>query len=357
MIVNDVIIGAGFGDEGKGQTVSNILGAKSSHVPFIVRFNGGHQAGHTVKYDGIRHIFSNFGSGTLQDIPTYWSRFCTVHPKGIMNEFNILQNKGITPKLWIDPLCLITLPHDIVSNRQNNFHGTVGVGFGETVKRHENFYKIFAADLLNKSVLLTKLDLINNNYYYPNFDIIININEFLNEVEWLLDNPNIIIKRPMNIAGSIFEGAQGILLDQDFGFFPHVTRSKTTTYNVNTLINELNIGGLFNINYVTRSYHTRHGDGPFDMNNTHLLNLKDNILETNIAHKFQGEFKRTILDIDLLKYAIKLAECERQFLAKMKIIVTCLDHHQKDNFFVKQNGNLKIKFADSFEKELNDFLG
>ena len=72
---NFVIIGLGFGDEGKG-LITDYFCSKLKN-PLVIRFSGGHQVGHTVIYNDIRHMFSNFGSGTLRNIPTYWSKFCT----------------------------------------------------------------------------------------------------------------------------------------------------------------------------------------------------------------------------------------------------------------------------------------
>ena len=123
-----------------------------------------------------------------------------------------------------------------------------------------------------------------------------------------------------------------------------------------SLINELNIKGDFIVNYITRAYHTRHGDGPFDMINAAELYLKDNIVETNVTDNFQGKFRKTILDVDLLLYAIKLSEYERQFPAKSKILVTCLDHLEEDNIFVQKNNMLTLIAKHLLERKLNNTL-
>lgn len=74
-----IVLGSFMGDEGKGQTVHNIC-AKNPENSLVIRFSGGHQVGHTVKYGDLMHTFSNFGSGTLLGVPTYWSEYCTVDP-------------------------------------------------------------------------------------------------------------------------------------------------------------------------------------------------------------------------------------------------------------------------------------
>src|SRR5574343_932195 len=102
-------IGLGFGDEGKGITVDYL--ASQSPDSLVVRYSGGQQAGHTVCLNGIRHVFSNFGSGSLRGLPTYWSEHCTVDPVGIMNELNILTEQGINPILYIDGNAPVTTPY------------------------------------------------------------------------------------------------------------------------------------------------------------------------------------------------------------------------------------------------------
>ena len=86
---NSVVIGLGFGDEGKG-LVTNYLSSPSS---LVCRFSGGHQAGHTVIENGKRHVFSNYGAGPLKGAPTYWSQFCTFEPIGFLKERAILRKK------------------------------------------------------------------------------------------------------------------------------------------------------------------------------------------------------------------------------------------------------------------------
>ena len=133
------VIGLGFGDEGKGTTTEYLCSQFSN--PLVIRFSGGHQAGHTVVHDDVSHIFSNFGSGTLSGYPTYWSKYCTVYPFALLNELEILLEKGITPKLFIDPQCPITTPYDKEYNQlseKKNKHGSCGVGYSATIEREKN---------------------------------------------------------------------------------------------------------------------------------------------------------------------------------------------------------------------------
>ena len=152
------VIGLGFGDEGKGNIVNYLC---SQHPnPLVVRYNGGHQAGHTVVHEGTRHVFSNFGSGTLQGKPTYWSRNCTVEPIGMMKEYKILYEKKARPiLLYVNPEAMVTTPYDIQMNieREAHYgHGTVGVGFGDTIARNLRGYRLFFRDLFYPKILNEK---------------------------------------------------------------------------------------------------------------------------------------------------------------------------------------------------------
>jgi adenylosuccinate synthase len=91
-----IIIGLGFGDEGKGIT-TDYLCSQYPDGSIVVRFSGGQQAGHTVIHNGIKHVHSNFGSGTLRNIPSYFSEHCTVYPNTIKKERSVLLSKGIDP--------------------------------------------------------------------------------------------------------------------------------------------------------------------------------------------------------------------------------------------------------------------
>jgi adenylosuccinate synthase len=382
-----IVLGTQFGDEGKG-SFTNWLCTQVKELkqrPLVIRFNGGHQAGHTVLHNGIRHTFSSFGSGTLQNVPTFWSEYCTVYPIALLNEWNKLKeyNLQLQPQIFFDPLCPVTTPYDVFANidlESKNNHGSVGVGFGTTLKRQESFYKLYVSDLLNKTVLKAKM--LNIKNYYSGIRVPDNILEnWYSSIDTLV-NEGVLSKQKLGFNKLsegvdffeqrydhlIFEGAQGILLDMDFGFFPNVTRSNTTSKNVFNLLNRFGPTGLtaeFDMNpedyldintyYITRPYQTRHGLGFMSNRDLPEPKLINNQNEINIDTSFQGIFRKSILDLDLLNYAI---ECDSNFSqwTNKKLVISCLDQIEGDIQYTL-NGELKQSDINDLKFTLNQLTG
>lgn len=347
-----IVLGVGFGDEGKGRTVSYLTSLSES--PLVVRFSGGHQAGHTVMHEGNKHIFSHFGSGTLQGHPTYWSKFCTVYPVGLINEWNALKNLKVNPLIKIDPLCPVTTPYDILFNRyleNKNNHGSCGVGVGTTIERHENYYKLYFMDLFNDKILKIKLSSVFDYYnkIAPSFTETINLLELQARLDRFHQSVDVIRKNKIGMDEItscdhiIFEGSQGILLDQDFGFFPNVTRAKTDMTNVYEIIKDMKLKkGIPQINkyYVSRLYQTRHGNGY--MSDERELNLHNNEQEINKFNSSQGHFRTGYLDLDLLKYSIEISSINQRPNVSNNLVLTCLDQvEDKENINVIYEGQIK----------------
>lgn len=328
------VIGAGFGDEGKGKVVSYLC--SQSPKPIVVRYSGGQQAGHHVMLrDGREHVFANFGSGTLQGAPSMWTLFCTVDPVGIMNELDDLLALGLEPKLYLNVNCPVTTPFEKQHNKRlelNSKHGSCGVGVGQTYQREEDHFHISVMDLYNPSILGIKMRMIRDHYYTDAG--LVDVESFIGACREVAHSTCIVPFSSMrNILPEyhtvIFEGSQGLLLDENHGFFPHVTRASVGTKNIAML------GYDPEIFLVTRAYQTRHGNGP--MTNEKLsLSIPDNPHEKNFHNTFQGKFRSTILDIDLLKYAIN---CDFMIRSRrnVSLVVTCLDVIKNRYFFTKNS--------------------
>lgn len=338
-----VVLGLGFGDEGKG-LITDYLCHQTKN-PLVVRFCGGHQAGHTVVVNGNRHVFSSFGSGTLRGVPTYWSKNCTVFPIALVREHEALA-KFKVPSLFVDAMAPVTTYYDIMYNQvmekimDKKSHGSVGLGFGATIERNLTPYKLYVNDLAFPIVLHKKLKAIGHYYdskirqagigaqiRWDEYDMNTANEEFLQASERCTNIISIgnekTFLRENKFDNIIFEGSQGILLDMDFGFFPHVTRSNTTSKNAIEFI-ERNGLPMPEIYYVTRSYLTRHGNGWMPNEKSPFLNIEDNPNETNQKHEFQGEFRKGVLDIELLDYAM-ITDNYFSSGCKKHLAITCLD--------------------------------
>jgi adenylosuccinate synthase len=344
MINTKIVIGLAYGDEGKGITTDYLC--KNSNNPLVIRFSGGHQAGHTVVLkDGTRHVFSSFGAGTLRGVPTYWSKYCTFYPLGFFNELAALLEKGIEPKIYLDALALVTTPYDIFYNKKSekvNQHGSCGLGFGATVTRDKSSpYKLYAQDLFYPKVLELKLNAIkiyyqkktNSTYDAPELNKMMEVYlKMLEDIKPYIDIVNeneffnSIIKKE-NFSDLIFEGSQGILLDMDHGFFPNVTYANTTSKNAMEIINKYHLKTP-DIYYITRAYQTRHGNG-FLSNEKLSLNYTANPKETNQYNPWQGHQRCTLLDLDMLDYALG-CDANYSFGARKNLVVTCLDQINGD---------------------------
>jgi adenylosuccinate synthase len=346
---HQAVIGAGFGDEGKG-LFTDYLCRQAEH-PLVIRFSGGQQAGHTVVSGEVRHVFSNFGSGTLLGAPSYFARFCTIDPVGIVNELEVLLEKGVEPLLYIDGACPVTTPYDICYNQQHHPHGSCGVGVGATINREEHFFSLTFADLFYPWVLETRLELIKE-FYQGYTDVV--LENFVQCCSVITQSPWIRLSRGVpsrQFSEYIYEGSQGLLLDQHYGFFPYVTRSNTGTRNILSLCRE----DTPEFYLVTRAYQTRHGKGPLSCEEL-PHNIKENPLETNVCNPFQGEFRRSLLDLSLLQYALEqdpLIAAE----PNKSLVITCLDHMKDEYRFLLHEQITHCNNEEDFVRRIAGQLG
>jgi|AntRauTorckE5430_2_1112549.scaffolds.fasta_scaffold05059_1 adenylosuccinate synthase len=372
-----IVLGLAFGDEGKGVTTDYLC--RQTERPLVVRFSGGHQAGHTaVTPNGHRHVFSNFGAGTLVQAPTFWSRHCTFHPVGYANEREALLDLGVVPELYVDGRAAVTTPYDLLYNRQlerGEKHGSCGLGFGATVARHEGPHKLYAMDLLDDFVLTQRLTSVAA-YYQGKLGVVyqpevlkLMLADFHEAVQYCRSHLRCTsISTPLSNHGRaffndlsdydtiVFEGSQGLLLDQEFGYFPHVTRAYVSSRNALKMIAECSLPAP-EIFYVTRAYQTRHGNGP--MTNALLAgpDLIPTPYETNIFNPWQGEQRRTILDLEQLRYALA-ADAHYSSGLPRNLVVSCLDQLAGPWRATDRGGEITLPSLDELKRRLGgDWAG
>lgn len=359
-----VVIGAQFGDEGKGRMI-DAYAASVGRDGLVIRFNGGAQAGHTVVTPaGLRHVFSHIGSGALVGAATFLSRFFITHPILFCKEIESLQKKGLDPTVYVDPGSPVTTPYDMLLNqlieqeRGANRHGSCGIGFGETIERHlTSAYRLTVADLTDRVLLIARLEAIRREYAparllrlglgaalarnADRFGSEAILERFLEDIQQFLQGTTVTgLTEASHGRHLLFEGAQGLLLAQDCAFFPHVTRSNTGLRNVLTIAAELDLRTLA-VTYVTRPYLTRHGAGPLphELPEKPYVGIVD---ATNLPNEWQGALRFGWLDLDRLQEAIVRDLAEAAGLAKTNIrarlAMTCLDQIGDEKLTYVSNG-------------------
>ncbi|KVP96791.1 hypothetical protein WJ97_12995 [Burkholderia ubonensis] len=366
-----VVIGANYGDEGKG-LMTDYFAAQGGHS-LVVRFNGGCQASHTVTTpDGKRHAFSHFGAGTFAGAQTYLSRHFAVNPALYLKErIKLLPIAGRLPLLLVDERAPVTTFFDMLVNqmvedfRGANRHGSCGMGFGETIGRHEGkAFALVAKDLLDVQTLREKLVRIRDVHLparckelgLPDFgqhhelctsDALVHgfieaSQEFLADV-MLVPSAAPVLAVANNV---VFEGAQGLLLDQHRGAFPYVTRSNTGLRNALDVAREAGLEAL-GVTYATRAYLTRHGAGPL----AHELPGRpyDGVVDlTNQPNDYQGSLRFAYLDHDLLAQAIRIDLADAAgagMRVTARLAVSCLDQVDEHVRFW-EDGQLKSGAVD-----------
>lgn len=306
------VVGLGFGDEGKGSIVDFLCATE--RVDYVVRFNGGCQAAHNVVLpDGTHHTFSQYGSGVLSGVRSILSRFMSVEPLGFLAETAALKTFDLpaVPRMpLVDSRCLITTPWHMAYNRmqekgRDRPHGTCGLGVGATVEfmlEHE-WAAPRAGDIMNEGDIKWKLKALALWAKEQGVEDEYDIDEILRAYRRFKGSVLIVdsgvIHGMINTGACVFEGAQGVLLDEWCGFHPHTTWSTTTFENIAHLVDDMDTVDRIG---VVRSYMTRHGAGPFP---TEDVKLKAIIPEAhNDDEGMQGWFRVGDFDLPLLRYAV-----------------------------------------------------
>ena len=276
--MNTVIVGTQWGDEGKGKII-DILSAK---VDYIVRYQGGSNAGHTVVVGGREYIFHLIPSGILHK-----GKICcigngvVVDPASLITELEGLASAGIAidGRLRISHLAHVIMPYHKILDKLRELKrahriGTTGRGIGPCYSDKINRCGIRIVDLLNPRVLEEKLkdnlkeknEIFKKVYRHPGFKFASIYEEYLGygrKLKKYVDNVAYLLhKADARKKDILFEGAQGTFLDIDFGTYPFVTSSSATSggASIGTGVAPVALNKIVG---VAKAYTTRVGEGPF----------------------------------------------------------------------------------------------
>ena len=335
------LVDLGYGDSGKGSITDALTRKFNAHT--VVRYNGGAQAAHNVVTpDGKHHTFSQWGSGTLAGARTYLSQHVLIDPGAMLNEARHLSELRIDDPfsmLSVNENALVVTPFQKVANwlreewRDSERHGSCGMGIGET--RSDSAIcpeaVVIAKDMADRVQLERKLRmlwelkreqlrLMCGTAVAERFDAMVNEHEFrlacLDVMRTRIKIVSDTYSDTLLIQDGtlIFEGAQGVLLDETHGFAPYTTWTNTTLDNVKSMMYtaRINLGSILPLSvYVKpiclglmRAYMTRHGAGPFVTEDANFPQLEAH----NETGRWQGSFRYGYLDFVALNYAIACVE-------------------------------------------------
>ncbi len=272
------MVDLGYGDAGKGTVVDWLCATRPVHT--VVRFNGGAQAAHNVVLrDGRHHTFAQFGAGTFHPgVRTHLSRHVVVDPLALAAEADHLATVGVPDaldRLTVDGDALLATPYHRAANRAREIargadrHGSCGLGVGEAVAyglaHPDDAPRV--ADCHHPALLRRRLTTLRDRLTAelgpldapPIEDCLPAFTGFAGRVaivdgSWLAG--------ALRTGTCVFEGAQGVLLDEWHGFHPYTTWSTTTFANVDSLLAEAGRPGDVTRIGVLRVVTTRHGPGP-----------------------------------------------------------------------------------------------
>ena len=279
MAKNVVVIGTQWGDEGKGKIVDWL----TDHSQGVVRFQGGHNAGHTLVIGGHKTALQLIPSGIMRDgVACYIGNGVVLSVPDVLREIDKLAAIGVEvpSRLKISEACPIILPYhtalDVAREvaRGDAKIGTTGKGIGPAYEDKVARRAIRAADLLNEKRFAEKL---RENLDYHNFVLANYLKVSTVDYQKTLDEALADVPRLKPMVGDVssalyaafnaganllFEGAQGSLLDVDHGTYPYVTSSNCVAGNASTG-SGVGPGMLHYILGITKAYTTRVGSGPF----------------------------------------------------------------------------------------------
>jgi adenylosuccinate synthase len=276
---NVIVIGAQWGDEGKGKIVDLL----TERCAAVVRFQGGHNAGHTLVIDGKKTVLHLIPSGILHpQVQCFIGNGVVVSPAALLEEIQTLAGQGVDAlaRLRISPACPLVLPSHVALDRARELArgtlaiGTTGRGIGPAYEDKVARRGVRVGDLFHRERLAAKLgELLDYHNFVLRHYYSVDTVDFQQTLESSLAAAEVLRPLVTDVSEQLnrlrregcnvlFEGAQGALLDVDLGTYPYVTSSNTTAGGAAT---GSGIGPAWfdGILGVVKAYTTRVGAGPF----------------------------------------------------------------------------------------------
>lgn len=393
-----VVVGAGYGDEGKGGIVDFLVNERRAST--VVRYCGGPQAAHTVNIPAsdntkaMKKVFHMLGSGTLRGADTLLTSDVLVSPEVLVSDMDAVRfHTGIFPRVSCDKGCDIIIPQDVAISRLfGRRHGTCGAGVNEAIQRSR--YPLLdtkmgsALDIVARTVdspamknylrfrLLTLIGQhpeFNNNAASQSIE-----HKLLDAMNWVsgwceehgdgfLASLVKLYSRGIEFytnraypLSAVFESSQGLLLDRQLGLLPHVTNAEVGVPRFAFECADQSPGGSMTVYYVMRTYMTRHGPGPL----LHELDARPDHPafrdSTNYENGMQGKLRFAPLNLDLISAAIQ-ADMARVTCSlsgpvgiKYGVALTHCDALSFDGFQMYYRGQLLSPFGDTAVARLDN---
>jgi len=319
-----VVIGANAGDEGKGLVSGSLArqAMQEQKKTLTVFYNGTIQRAHSFG-DKLYHCV---GAGIEFGSDTYY------HPMFVIDPIALWLTQT---RVYIDPMCRIILPCDVLANRKletsrgDKRHGSCGMGLFAAVTRSKKpGFCVTAYELPNFHMLDTHLKMIGKHYPID-YDKVYNLDNFMRAAAYIADNCPIItftdLLNKEHYDTIIYEGGQGLLLDQaNRDDFPHLTPSSVGMYNIYNDIAQLNcVPELF---YVSRTYMTRHGAGPMEAECAKEDINPDIIDKVNQPNEWQGSLRFGYINPETMYARIQKDAANYSGQANINLVYTQLNY-------------------------------
>ncbi len=335
-MANIVIVGTQWGDEGKGKIVDML----AEYADYVIRFQGGNNAGHTMVVNGEQFISHLVPSGILQGKVCLIGNGLVVDPEVLLEEIDYLSDRGIDvspDKLKISEKAHLIMPYhkhvDVAREaaKENKMIGTTGRGIGPCYEDKASRHGIRMSDLLNPAKFEEKvrLNVEEKNFLLTRFlsaepvdadDIIKRFSVYRERIAPYITDVSVFVNAGIRAGRQIlFEGAQGTHLDIDHGTYPYVTSSNTVSGNACCGAG-VGPGQISGVTGIVKAYTTRVGEGPFP---TELFDEVGDQIQKNGAEfgATTGRKRRCgWLDMVLLRNAARLNGLTGTVLTKLDVL-------------------------------------